>query len=298
MRVFISHSSKDKKFVRLLKDSLLENSIETWFDEDQLDLGDKLVNKLENALDDSSHLVIILSPSSINSDWVNFELKRAIKNNRTGLNSKIIPIKYKECNVPDEISDLLHADLTDEVVLPDNDRVKFISSGFDSFFLKLVRTIRNSAKTITKAEKEEILKSIKASKQAVDKHQKSIHRGNYKLIGYTTLESRKKFQNKLKGRVDKVESIEDIKPLLLPYSLKTVYKPELGIKLMVEGDELPFGTEAHFAGYRNDDLAIAVDKRTRDGIMIDFDNYYQIEIDPEKDLIRFVNKIKTNANTV
>lgn len=296
MRVFISHSSRDKKFVRFLKDCLLENSIETWLDEDQLDLGDKLVNKLESALDKSSHLVIILSPASVNSDWVSFELKRAIENNRTGLNSKIIPIKYKECNVPEEIAELLHADLTNEVVLPDNDRVKFISDGFDSFFLKLVRTIRNSAKTITKSEKEEIIRSIKASKPEVDKHQKSIHRGNYKLIGYTTLESREKFQNKLKGKVEDIDNIEDIKPLLLPHSLKKIYKPELGTILEVVGEELPFGTNAHFAGYRNDDLAIAVDKRTRDSILIDYDKYYQIEIDPEKNLVTFVSKIKTNAN--
>lgn len=297
MKVFISHSSKDKKFVRLLKDGLLENNIETWFDEDQLDLGDKLINKLENALDDSSHLVIVLSSTSVNSEWVKFELKKAIENNRTGLNSKIIPIKYKQCEIPTELSELLHADLTDEVVLPDGDRVKFISDGYDDFFLKLVRAIRNSSKTISKEEKEEIIKSIKSSKKEIDKHQKSIHRGNYKLIGYSTLESRKKFQTKLKSKIEGIKKSEDIRPVLLPSSVRQIYNPELGTKITVEG-ELPWDDFGHFAGFRNDDLAIAVDKRTRDAVGIDFDNYYQIEIDPEKDSIRFANNIKTNANNV
>ncbi|MBK7667852.1 MAG: toll/interleukin-1 receptor domain-containing protein [Sphingobacteriaceae bacterium] len=115
MKVFISHSSKDKKFVRTLKDCLLENSIETWFDDDQLDFGDSLVTKLESALNESSHLVIILSPSSVESEWVNFELKKAIENTRTGLINKIIPIKYRDCKIPDVLTDLLYADLSSEV---------------------------------------------------------------------------------------------------------------------------------------------------------------------------------------
>ena len=34
IKAFISHSSKDKKFVRTLKEDLNENGIETWFDEE------------------------------------------------------------------------------------------------------------------------------------------------------------------------------------------------------------------------------------------------------------------------
>ena len=67
MKVFISHSSKDKRFVRTIKDGLNENCIDTWLDEDQLDLGDSLIAKLERALDESSHIVIVLSPASTES---------------------------------------------------------------------------------------------------------------------------------------------------------------------------------------------------------------------------------------
>ncbi|MBK9047539.1 MAG: toll/interleukin-1 receptor domain-containing protein [Bacteroidetes bacterium] len=70
MKVFISHSSTDKKFVRTLKEDLNENGIETWFDEDELDLGDSLADKLELALEESSHFIIVLSPASASSEWV------------------------------------------------------------------------------------------------------------------------------------------------------------------------------------------------------------------------------------
>ncbi|MBK9794444.1 MAG: toll/interleukin-1 receptor domain-containing protein [Sphingobacteriales bacterium] len=61
IKAFISHSSKDKKFVRTLKEDLNENGIETWFDEDQLDLGDSLLEKLDTSLEESTHFIIILS---------------------------------------------------------------------------------------------------------------------------------------------------------------------------------------------------------------------------------------------
>jgi hypothetical protein len=292
MKIFISHSSKDKKFVRHLKDCLLENTIETWVDEDQLDFGDSLVNKLENALEETSHLVIILSPASIESDWVNFELKKALENQRTGLIQKIIPIKYRECKIPDELSDLLYADLSNEVVLPtDNNRVKFISNGFDIFFLNLVRAIKNSAKIINQDEKKEIIKSIKSSEKEIEIHSNLIHRGNYELVGYATLETRIKYQNLILKSNPQFEDIDDIRPILLPLSLKKIFTPKIGDKIEVE-HELPFPTYGHFAGYRIDDLKITIDKRTRNGADIDARHFYQVEIDPEKNLIKFVNKIR------
>ena len=50
LRAFISHSSKDKKFVRTLKEGLQLNSISTWIDEDEIDFGDSLLEKLDSIL--------------------------------------------------------------------------------------------------------------------------------------------------------------------------------------------------------------------------------------------------------
>lgn len=295
MKVFISHSSRDKKFVRMLKDCLLENSIETWFDEDQLDLGDSLVNKLEIALNTSSHLVIILSPASVESDWVKYELKKALINQKTGLIQKIISIKYRECEIPEELKELLYADLSEEVVLPspDSDRIKFISNGFESFFLKLVRAIKNSSKAINNIEKEEIIKTIKSSEETIEQHSHSIHRGNYELVGYNTIETRLKYQNLIYKKENNVENIEDLRPFLLPESLKRIFKLKLGEKIQIESD-LPFPSYGHFAGYRIDDLKITIDKRTRNELFISAREYYQVEVDLERKIVRFVNNLNGN----
>src|SRR5690606_3508247 len=262
MKVFISHSSKDKAFVRFLKDCLSANSIETWLDEDQLDLGDSLTTKLEGALDESTHLLIVLSPASIDSDWVQFELKKALNNSRTGLMNKIIPIKYRDCQVPEELKDLIYGDLSNEVVLPVNNKIKFISNGFEDVFLRIIRAIKNSSKRIDKTEKTEIIKSIKSTEKEVEKFAKTIHRATYRLVGYNTLEYRQKHQNIIAKKNNIKDGIDNIRPILLPPATKTVYKPKIGDRIKIIG-YLPWEESfGHFAGYRNDDLAITFDKRT------------------------------------
>lgn len=295
MKVFISHSSTDKRFIRTLKSGLKENSIETWLDEDQLDFGDSLVEKLETALGESSHFVIILSPSSVDSDWVSFELKKALQHSRTGLMNKIIPIKYRECDIPEELSKLLYADLSDEVVLPMEDEVKFVSDGYDAFFLKLVRAIKNSSKALSDQEKEEIKKSIKSTEKEVKEHIKSVHRGVFKLIGYNTKEVRDKFEKTIRQKNKDLKDEDEIRPILLPPSIKRIYNPKIGEVIKIDG-ELWFNGTGHFAGFRNDDLAITIDKRVRDAAEIKAGAYYEIEINGEEKIVKFFDEIKTTTN--
>ena len=292
MKVFISHSSKDKRFVRKLKECLSENGIDNWLDEDQLDFGDSLITKLENALDDSTHLIIVLSPNSVESEWVKYELKKAIENNKTGLINKIIPIKYRHCRIPDELSDLIYADLSEEVVLPEGENLKFISNGFDSFFLKLVRALKQSNHAINKDEKVEIIKSLKSSEKEIQDLNKTIYRGNLKLLGYSSAETLLKYQTKIQKQISNNLTIEEIRPLHLPASLKSLMKIKIGDELKIE-DEFFLEANCHFAGYRVDDLAIVIEKRTRDLLQLSNSQYYQVEIDPNRSLVKFVNKIST-----
>lgn len=289
MKVFISHSSTDKKFVRTLKDCLVENSIDIWLDEDQLDLGDSLLTKLEDALNESSHLVIILSPASVDSEWVKYELKKALENNRTGLMQKIIPVKFRDCKIPEELKDLLYADLSEEIVLPiANDRIKFISDGFDAFFLKLVRALKNSAKAINSDEKQEIISSIKSSEKEVAEYVKTIRRANYELIGFNSLDTLLKYKGRIRtAKKDSSES-EEIFPFLLPANLKSVLNLKIGDFIMFESSS-PFASVGQFAGYRIDDLKIALDSHIRKDLFLRNNKIYQVEVDPEKKVIRFVD---------
>ena len=104
MKIFISHSVIDKPFVKKLKQDLNLNYIDTWFDEDELQVGDSVIDKLSDALTSSSHFLIVLSPNSVNSEWVKYELDNALKHTEQETVNKIIPIHYRKCvNLPRSI---------------------------------------------------------------------------------------------------------------------------------------------------------------------------------------------------
>ena len=90
MKVFISHSSRDKNFVRKLKNDLQDNLIDTWLDEDEMFPGDDLMEKLIAGLDDSTHFIIILSPNSVGSEWVKLELENALNQIQESTIEKIV----------------------------------------------------------------------------------------------------------------------------------------------------------------------------------------------------------------
>lgn len=290
MKVFISHSSNDKKFIRLLKSCLNENDIDTWFDEDELMLGDSLLKKLEEALNESSHFVIILSKASVNSDWVKFELKRAVNNQKSGLFSKIIPIKYRECDVPEVLSELVYADLTREVVLPDGEKVKFISSGFDNFFLRLVKALKSPLNFLSDAEKEEFKKSLQKKSGGDDQIiLTDITRGVYLLLRMNMLDEEVYKRQILESKHMHI-AVDDINPILLPASIKMKWNLNFGDAIEIIGPSFK-SSIAHFVDFRIDDIQIVANSHNCQYSDISMGNYYSVEFDPSKKKISFIEII-------
>ncbi len=291
MKVFISHSSIDKKFVRTLKDDLTENSIETWFDEDQLDLGDSLSDKLELALEDSSHFLIILSPSSVNSEWVKFELEKALKQNNMQVLQKIIPVKYSPCEVPKELNTLLYADLSNEVRQTKGEKVEFVTDGYSSFLLKLCKAIRNSEKKLTTNDKIAFQKefSKEATKEEASiKH--NIVKATYTLFGYKDLNTKHSYSRIVmeKTKDKTLDEVTKVRPILLPPLLKSVL-PNLNYGDKIFFTRNYFSNEyGHFAGFRKDDLAITLDPVVRKAISVMKGKKYNVEIETEKRRITFL----------
>lgn len=291
MKVFISHSSNDKKFVRLLKSCLQENDIDTWLDEDELNLGDSLLKKLEKALDESSHFVIVLSKASVNSDWVQLELKKVISNQKSGLINKIIPVKYRACDIPEVLKELLYADLTNEIVLPDGEKVKFIYDGFEPFFLKLIKGIKSPMNLINEKEKEEIKKSLSNKKEEFKLNdQELIIRGTYLLDGLDFVEDSYNTGRILSTNRNDID-LENIYPIILPASLKDKWNLKLGDHIEVIGPDFKSSTVANFADFRNDDLKIIANKNTRHHAKIMMENYYNVEFNISENKISFIEKI-------
>ena len=69
-KVFLSHSSADKAFVRRLDQAIRGAGFETWLDEHELVPGDALPKKIRTGIAQASVIVVVLSTSSAGSRWL------------------------------------------------------------------------------------------------------------------------------------------------------------------------------------------------------------------------------------
>ena len=89
MKIFISHSSKDKWAARRISEDLNILGAETFLDEKDIQTGQSIDESIKKKLKSCDDFLIIISPASIKSEWVLIELGGAIV-----LEKKIIPILF------------------------------------------------------------------------------------------------------------------------------------------------------------------------------------------------------------
>ncbi len=94
-QVFISYSRKELKFVDRLANDLKATGFEVWYDLSGLDAGTRWGNEIQKAIKASQYFVVVMSPNSIDSEWVEREFLYA-----SNQKLKIIPILYKACDLP------------------------------------------------------------------------------------------------------------------------------------------------------------------------------------------------------
>ncbi len=104
-QVFISYSQKDTDIARKLAKDLEKAGFDVWWDISDLKGGDAWIRAIQAALKASKYCLVILSPNSVESEWVEKEYTYAI-----GLGLKIIPILYKTCEVPMALANIQYID--------------------------------------------------------------------------------------------------------------------------------------------------------------------------------------------
>ena len=78
-KLFISHSSQDDGFVRGLQQALADVGEDVWIDSRELRGGDRLWPEIQRAIEEASAYAVVVSPASLQSEWVGDELAQALE---------------------------------------------------------------------------------------------------------------------------------------------------------------------------------------------------------------------------
>jgi len=90
--IFLSHNHDDKPFVRRLAQDLQEAGARVWLDEAEMMIGDSLIEKIRQGIDEMEYLGVILSQNSVKSEWVKREVDVAMNQEIEGKRVKVLPL--------------------------------------------------------------------------------------------------------------------------------------------------------------------------------------------------------------
>lgn len=90
--VFLSHSSADKAHVSDVAEESQKRGITPWLDRDNLMVGADLDKELAKHIDNGAVVALFLSDSSVNSEWVDTEIRRAITLEDQGKQAQLVPV--------------------------------------------------------------------------------------------------------------------------------------------------------------------------------------------------------------
>lgn len=90
---FISYSSKDKEFAKRLHADLQSKGIRVWFAPEDLKIGARIQETIEDAIRIYDKLLIVLSSNSIESAWIEHEIKTAFKKEDDQKRTVLFPVR-------------------------------------------------------------------------------------------------------------------------------------------------------------------------------------------------------------
>ena len=134
-KIFISHSSLDKTFVRRLVKRLATKGFDTWLDEHEMVVGDPLANKIAEGVSRAKIVIVVVSPNSVESKWLKYELNLATDRMVKG-ECRLLPLVIGDVDPPPEVRGLLYADFRES-----------FSDGFKSILTALLHEEGRAAAT-------------------------------------------------------------------------------------------------------------------------------------------------------
>ena len=96
---FISYSTKDEDFAQRLHSRMHEKGLRVWYSPKDIKGGQKLHEQIDQAIRGYEKLLLVLSPNSMNSEWVKTEIRKARKIEIKEGQQKLFPIRLVDFEV-------------------------------------------------------------------------------------------------------------------------------------------------------------------------------------------------------
>jgi hypothetical protein len=110
---FISHSSKDKPFVRQLAADLVASGVQVWLDEQRIRVGDSIPERVAQGVAESDFFLVVVSKASIQSEWVKKELNQALVHEIEKRRVTVMPVLLDSVEIPASIKAKKYANFTE-----------------------------------------------------------------------------------------------------------------------------------------------------------------------------------------
>jgi len=110
MPIFISYSHQDKTFVDTLARNLVYARHNVWIDTWELNAGESLLDKVQDAIGESDAILVVLSEHSIKSEWCKRELNAGLIRELDEKRAILVPCIIGDCEIPLFLRDKLYVD--------------------------------------------------------------------------------------------------------------------------------------------------------------------------------------------
>lgn len=108
-RIFVSYTKTDSGVALRIIAALKAAGLQPWIDQEEIQPGDSFIEKMNSGLTAASYVLLLVSPASLASRWVNREWMSALARQSTVL----LPLLIERCTLPPLLSDLVYIDLTE-----------------------------------------------------------------------------------------------------------------------------------------------------------------------------------------
>ena len=101
MKVFLSYTHNESFLAKKITSALIKNGLDVWNAETEILPGDNFAEKISNALKESDAMVVLITPESLESRNVQWEIAYALGDK--SYNKRVIPVLVgSEESIPSE----------------------------------------------------------------------------------------------------------------------------------------------------------------------------------------------------